>query len=72
MTINANLINATLTEIEKTIAVAADIIETRAVISYLEVQTFVFNQDTQTQQDFLARSGLHTLIHQTLPAPGYW
>jgi hypothetical protein len=72
MTINVSLVNATLTEIEKTIAVSAEIIETRAAASYLEIQCFVFNQDTQTQQDFLARSGLHTLLHVTMPAPGYW
>ncbi|TDN70410.1 hypothetical protein [Paraburkholderia sp. BL10I2N1] len=72
MTVNASLINATLTEIEATIAVATQLIDTMASASYIVLQCTVFQQDTQTQQDFIAREQLHTLINTTLPSPGYW
>lgn len=72
MTVIANLLDTTLVEFEATTAVVSSLIETVAAATYIQLVCTVFNQDTQTQQDFIARGQLDVFLNVTMPAPGYW
>lgn len=74
MSVNGTLIQATLVEVEKTLAAAttADAFGAQAVASFLQLTASVYEIDTQTQQNFLAYSLLHVLVNSTMPAANFW